>query len=154
MTYPLRILKQIVSMFLSVNENYELDDLQEFVLKKESQVFDKNKYRITMYINTGSMSRLLPKSAIFKSGGQHSPLENMTSINVSEISTLPLGFILYFGHGKETIVGTEITSFCDMSYDEKCDYQIPLVFKEVNSSLPLDFRTKEQIIQDRIKNQD
>lgn len=151
--YPLRIFKQIIAMFLSVNDSYELIDLQEFVKNKYSQQFDNRKYKVYMYINTGTMERLLPKSVIGKSGGPNNPIENMVATIVSEISTVPLGFILYFEPNEKTeYIGIDITPFSEMKYDDKCELQLPLIFKEVNSYFPIDFRTKKQIIQDRISN--
>ena len=42
--------------------------------------------------------------------------------------------------------GTDITDFCSFDYNEKCDVSIPLSYKEVNTPIPCDFRTKDEVI--------
>ena len=45
--YPLAIVKQIITMFCDINNQYFGDDsIQEFLLNKESRTFDKKKYRV------------------------------------------------------------------------------------------------------------
>ena len=86
--YPLRIIKQIISMFCSVNVNTKLDDLREFVLNKESIGIDKNRYKICMYFTKSTTCR-------------HSGMTGLLDIKTSNVTLLseivyrPLGLLLY-----------------------------------------------------------
>ena len=139
--HPLRFIKQVSSMFCSINEvdNSELDDLREFVLNKNAVGLDKSKYRICMYFTHSVFYKYLPLSQIVKKSNE--------IIRVSEIATYPLGFIMYlYPNMKSNYEGIDITSFADDNYDYECKLQMPLCVKEVNSALPLDFRTKNEIV--------
>ena len=65
---------------------------------------------------------------------------------VSEISTVPAGFILYrdlpLGHQPP---GTEITNFAQCDYNDTATITMELNVYENNTWLPADFRTKEDI---------
>lgn len=144
--YPLRIVKQIVSMFLSVNYDYIFQDLQEFVKDRYSTKFDESKYQIRMYLNNGKIHKLLPKTGIIKFGDTDNLINWDSSLFVSEITTFPLCFILYFDPtNNQKKYGTDITSFCKFGYDDECNIQIPLALKEVNTSIHCDFRTKDEV---------
>ena len=138
--HPLRFIKQVASMFCSINEvaNSELDDLREFVLNKNAIGLDKSKYKICMYFTHSVFYKYIPLSAITK--------KSNVTIQVSEIATYPLGFIMYlYPIPNYTYEGIDITSFVDDDYDYECKLQMPLCIKEVNSALPLDFRTKKEL---------
>ena len=144
--YPLRIFKQIICMFLSVNNLFELNELQNFVKDRYTNVFFKNKYRVYMYINNGEYLKMIPISTIGKLGEGSNVFKDMQSITISELTTIPLGFVLCLNNDdKSMCFGVDITGFCDYSYDDKVDLEIPLLFKEVNTSIPIDFRTKEEV---------
>lgn len=66
---------------------------------------------------------------------------------VSEIADFPIGIILYVNSDSNLKTeGTDITDFCSFDYNEKCDVSIPLSYKEVNTPIPCDFRTKDEVI--------
>ena len=52
--YPLRVIKQIVSMFCSINppDRFDLDDLRKFVINKQETGIDATKYRLCMCLST------------------------------------------------------------------------------------------------------
>ena len=147
--YPLRFIKQVVSMFCSANPNADIDDLREFVLNKEAVGVDRSKYRIHMYFTKSTMRKIAPITGVMKS----SP-DGFVSIALSEITVPPLGFILYFNPSDEyPYEGMDITDFSKCRYDEKAEMYFPLCVLEVNDIFPTDYRTKEEIIRTIDKNE-
>lgn len=58
-------------------------------------------------------------------------------------------YILYINPDESGLFeGVDITSMVDYKYDETIDIIMPVVVNDVNNWLPLDYRTKEQIIND------
>lgn len=142
--YPLRIIKQIASMFCSVNNpnNPQLDDLRNFVLAKEKRGIDKSLYKICLYFT---------KSTLQKQSGMMVLLEEnngqFCSIALSEIVAYPFGVVLYFDPQDERkYPGVDITFFADFEYDDFCELQLPWDFNEMNSFYPEDYRSKEEIM--------
>lgn len=143
--YPLRFIKQVISMFCSINntDDKRLEPLRKFVLNKEKIGLDKNKYKICMYFTKSKMIKYVPLTAILRLGK-----ETSNSIALSEITAYPLGFILYFDPiSSWEYEGVDITSFADCKYDDKATIQMPLCIKEVNDIFPEHYRSKEEIIE-------
>ncbi len=138
--YPLRILKQIISMFLSLNRDFDLPGLKEFVLDKNSKSFDKNKYKICIYLFKGTVIKFVPFCVLGN-------IKTFSITKVSEIADFPIGMILYIDPNDNTkIEGTDITEFSSFNYDEKQNILLPLYCKDVNTPFPCDFRTKSEIM--------
>lgn len=138
--YPLRIIKQICSMFCSINRDLlYLADMRKFVLDKESNCFDKKKYRIQMYFNKDNSIKYNGYTCLINFDG--------SMIQVSEIVAPPFGFQLIIDpKDNEHYNGFNITDFADCKYDDVADVNMPIVFNEVNSIFPNDYRSKEEII--------
>lgn len=137
--YPLRIIKQVVSMFCSVNPQANIDDLRKFVLDKNAIGIDKTKYKICMYFTRSNVKRFF---------GLHGGVDIIKGTNylLSEITAFPLGFLLYFDPvANQKYKGIDITGFADSSYEECCSVKMPIVFYEVNNWLAHDYRSKEEI---------
>ena len=138
--YPLRIIKQICSMFCSVNAGFhQFDEIRSFVLDKERRYLDPRQYRISMYFT---------KSVYFKQLGMTiiGNIETGLFCNVSEITSAPLGFLFYPDASKMKDDSCfDITFFSSFGYDETSDIEFPIIEKEVNSWLPADFRSRQQI---------
>lgn len=138
--YPLQICKQVISMFCSVNPNVKIDDLRKFVLNKEAVGIDKEKYKLCMYFTRSNVKRFNGLSAAMDIK------ENSLSV-VSEIISYPLGFLLYFDPNEgQKYRGVDITAFADCKYDDICNIKMPIHFYEVNNWLPLDYRSKAEIL--------
>lgn len=142
--YPLRIIKQIASMFCSVNDPYnsKLEELRSFVLEKNKRGLDKSKYKICLYLTKSTMQKQSGMMVLLKEQkGQ------FYSITLSEIVAYPFGFTLYFDPKEERdYLGVDITPFADFSYDDCCELEMPWDFKEVNTFYPEDHRSKEEIV--------
>ena len=138
---PLPIIKQIFAMFCDINHALAENDtsIREFLLNKECNEIDRNKYRIFMYILKGDYEKTVGLSAKIQSG-QSSPLM------LSEIATIPVGYILYknLPNDFETNL-TEITNFLDCDYNSTGNIKLTVNAYEINSWIPGDFRSKKEI---------
>lgn len=142
--YPLRFIKQVISMFCSINNSKDkrIEPLRKFVLNKEEIGLDKNKYRLCMYFTKTEMTKYIPLSVISKMGEKE-----YNTIVLSEITAYPLGFILYFNPVTSlNYEGVDITNFADYKYDDNAIIRIPLCIKEVNDVFPEMYRSKEEIL--------
>lgn len=138
--YPLRIFKAIMTMFCDINHNCFGDEsLRSFLMDKEISNFDSNKYELYMYLVSPSMKRINGISAIGDLRGG--------ATLITEISSYPIGLTLYIDRYKEhTPFGVNISSWANYSYDEKCNIEfIGIPYIELNSQIPTDFRSREEI---------
>ena len=115
--YFQRIIKQILCMFLStIQPEYamEFEDMREYVLNKNSTVFNDKKYRISMY--------LLKNYEISHSGILGFLLNNNGQTIIRKVAVMnlyPIGFILEIDPPKTEIEDTtNITKFTTLKYDE------------------------------------
>jgi len=148
--YPLRIIKQIMTMFFSVN-NPNLSDaheeLREFVLSKERIGVSEKNFGFYLYIFKGE---ILKRLGIIVIGNIQSDFFK-TRI-VSEISTPPFGLVLEF-QPKDKKGLCDITFFAnDFDYDKQATVELTIPVYESNTYFPLDYRTKEQVVNDYVKN--
>lgn len=139
--YPLRIIKQVLCMFVSTMHPEFLDankELRKFILDKNSTNLDKTKYRISMY-------------ALKEHKTQWSGLNAMISGNnvrmIAVMDLHPLGFILELDPKEENFKYVQdITNLAtDYDYNVKGTLHMELNILERNTLYPCDFRTKEEI---------
>ena len=139
--YPLNFLKEIVAMFL-VSNNPEFSGknklLRDFVLEKENKTIPDS-IRISMYANFG---------IVLKKVGVTGILYTDTKIQrlVSEIVTIPFGFVLekYPKENKEGLL--EMDNFLKYNFNEKVNLKLKIPIKQSNTAYPLDFRSKDEIM--------
>ena len=146
--HPLRITKQIITMFFSVNSPVfakAKPDLVKFVKNKTSKGLSKEKYGIYIYILKGSVARYLGSIGI---------LTYNQSRVVSEISSPPFGYVLEMNPKQEfRSQECDITDFANLyDYNEKANISLTIPVYESNSYFPLDYRSKQQVFEDYIKN--
>lgn len=141
--YPLRFIKQVISMFCSIN-NYQderMDDLRDFVMNKTVVGLDKSKYKLCMYFTKSRLKKYAPLSVVIKMSDN-----NLESMALSEITAYPLGFVLYFNPTDTwKYDGIDITHFAECNYDYIADIAIPLCIKEMNDILPTFYRSQDDI---------
>lgn len=136
--YPLRFVKQILSLFCSVNPEVKIDDLRKFVLNREQCGIDKSRYKLCMYFTRSRTKRYFGFTGMGMLTGE--------TLLFSEITAAPFGFVLYLNpRATFESPGFDITSLADCKYDEIRDIKMPLTFLEVNNWLPHDYRTREEI---------
>lgn len=148
--YPLRFLKQVVSMFASTFPEDMIsshNDLKKFLLDKNYNVLDKNKYRISMYILK------TPKNAWTGINVMGNIYTN-TSKMVASLDLFPLGFEFEFNpEGKAE--NLDITEFANnYGYDDKVSADMLILTRERNTMFPCDYRTKEEIEEQYRKNKE
>lgn len=139
--FPLRILKAIMTLFCDINHNCFGDQrLRRFLMDKESNDFDPGKYSVYLYIAGPGMSRMIGYSAMVING--------VGVVGVSEIGSYPVGSILCIdkpaGYDPPGIL---ISDFGKCEYNQLCNVEITgLPYFEINTFLPLDYRTKEEFV--------
>lgn len=137
----LPIFKQILTMFCTANNSiFEDEKLRNFLLEKENTNFDKSKYRLCVYFNNGKLQRFCPKFAIWNKSDKSCRV-------VSEIGSIPLGFLLYFDPKDDDLYfGTDISNFADAKFNTEYSLSFSLNILELNSLMIEDFRSKEEIL--------
>ena len=113
--------------------------VRDFLLDKESNVIDTNKYRVFMYLMKGGVEKTAGFTAELQIG-------QGSAIVLSEIATVPVGFILYKdlpSDYKSPL--TEITNFLKCDYSCEAPITMTLNIYEINSWIPGDFRSKQEI---------
>jgi len=138
--YPLRLYKAIMTMYCDINHGCFGDEqLRSYLLDKESRILDKGKYSLYMYAKAPSLRRVGGLSIMFVQG--------IGPVKISEVGCYPIGTILCIDKPENyEMVGLSISSFADCGYNEKCDVEvIGIPYLSINSLLPNDFRTKEQL---------
>lgn len=173
--FPLQIIKQVISMFCSINQDINFsscNDIQtqemnemptilqtmigaQYALIKASKSLDElrefvlDKESTNLDSNKYKLCICQTNSKICKYNGLSSimNLDNNSFVAVSEITAYPFGFILYFNPPKDlNYKGVDITSFASCNYDDKADIYLPITIYEVNSWMPLDYREKAKIL--------
>lgn len=149
--YPLRFIKEIVTMFFSINSPnfaYTHPDLRQFVLNKESRLNSKE-YAIYIALMKGSIVRYIGTAGIL----EIKPQSNITRI-VSEISTSPFGFVLEIDPKPDKILGESniIGLARDYGFNDRTDIHLKMPVLESNTEYPLDFRTKQKVFETYIQN--
>ncbi len=140
--YPLRLFKAIMTLFCDINNDCFGDEsLRQFLINRESTNFNHDKYKVYFYISKGPMMRVQEFCGMIKFG--------VGNIFLSEISSYPMGFVLYIDAPKNYIPdGICINDLATANYDEKKKVQfINVPFLEVNTQYPADFRTKKEIME-------
>lgn len=140
---PLSILKQIISMFIAINDVWyltEYPDLVAFVKDPNSNHLS-DKYRVFTYLNNEGQYRYI----------KHSVLSNteLGVINVTELTFPPFGYVLTFDVKHDIYPLTNITHFKNYKHGQVADLDIS-IFKLPTflPVFPLDYRTREKIDKD------
>lgn len=143
--YPARIVKQVLSMFCSVNGPHAeaLEPIRKFVLDRDAVGLDKTKFKLCMYFTKSNLMKYAGFTVLVK-GLFDSP----KSILVSEITAYPFGFLLYLDpHDDWEYKGTDMTACTDLGYDDIRNIVIPWKIEEMNDLFPEFLRSKDEIRQ-------
>ncbi len=138
---PLQILKQVVSMFLSINHSYEFyktdPELCEFVLKKEQKYLNK-KYQIYMFYKSGGQPRLAPLTFSLEPS-------NGRLLTYTEMAFFPFGFVLTIDSPPPHKDLVNITNFKTYNYSHWGDIELQLPILATYIPIAGFYRTKEEI---------
>ena len=124
--FPLRIIKQIVSMFFSIQSNefyLTHPELQQFVLDKDSKTLNK-RYRFFMYLCKETPTHQYRRNPL----AGHFDFVSGETIQISEISHPPIGVVMTIDSMPKDARLLEITDFSSFEYDEVFSFsrKIPL----------------------------
>jgi hypothetical protein len=145
--YPLAIIKQIVTMFFSVNtETFCVanPELVRFVLDKERKYLPP-KYRFFVYYNTTGRFRysgIVGQAQIDPQSGSLSRPNLM-----SEITFPPYGYLMTIDSPPPDNRLIEVTHFAGNDYADYREMTMKLPVLPTHTVYPGDYRTKEEIIQ-------
>lgn len=136
--HPLRVIKQIVTMFFSVNSPEFREKqryLEQFVLNKNLKDLPDNIDVYVGYTNTG-YSRTSAVSGI---------LSSTRTYVVSEIAFPPFVYIMTFGCISPDPRLMKITHFSKYNYEDFRTLDICLPVVSVNTPYPADYRAHKQV---------
>lgn len=153
---PLKILKQIISMFIVMNDDWFLEEYPELVqfVNNPSSNLLPDKFKVFLYLNNEGQFRYCRHSTI--STPEHGIL------NCSELTFAPFGYVMTFKYDGEIPSMLNITDFKNLK--PETTGSISLGLHRFPTFLPfpaLDYRSKEEIeagikannaIRDRINN--
>lgn len=140
---PLKILKQVISMFLAINdENFSIEhkELASFVLDpKKTQLSDR--YRVRMYLNEGPQMRVIQRSFV-------TDFSARSAIHLSEFAFPPYGYVLTIDHPDDIDYLADITHFKNLNKKE--GHTLNLTLAKLPTVLPiaLDYRSAGEVDQD------
>jgi hypothetical protein len=143
-THPLRVLKEIVVMFCSVNA--EMTNAQPWIRRflLNTQARDWNaEWRVFMYYNLEGKLRYSGGSGLIN-------FETGSMTVMSEINYPPFGYVLVMnGADAPDPRLTEITHFARYGYDETAELVMPMSVLPTHLVYPGDYRSREQILRER-----
>jgi hypothetical protein len=143
--FPLRILKQIVTMFFSVNADGFQDknpELVRFVLNKEAKYLSPN-YRFFVYYNIEGRHRSVGIVAGLKLDGR-----GAAPAVFSEITYPPFGYVMALGGPPPDDRLYEISRFARYDYNEFRVEEVRLPVLATHTSVPGDYRTKDEVLRE------
>jgi hypothetical protein len=139
--YPLRVLKQIVAMFFTLNYRdfyKEYPILKRYLLSKDNIEIDP-RIRIFSYFNIQGVLRYEPHRTILDLNIGDNPA------HLSEITFPPLGYVMLMNDGDVDKRLHEITYFSTFKYDD--EIEIIQNFNTLPTTIGMagDYRTKEEV---------
>lgn len=143
--FPLRIIKQIITMFFSINgESFRKanPDLVKFVLDPY-EVYLPPKYKVYCYLHTEGVARYTGVSA---KGSFSETLSFNKPLLLSELSFPPFGYLLVFDNDEPPDNRLyDITWFSRFQYNDFKDVFLRFHRLPTHLVFPGDYRTKEEI---------
>lgn len=148
--YPLRVMKQIITIFFTVNfevfrTNYP--SLQDYVLNKDNNdLFDK-RLNVYIYLIKDMFSARLTPGVV----GVYNVKTNESKM-FSEFAFPPIGLILTYDN---VIIDRNILNinfFNSFSYTQKVSLYLPLPLLDIQNIMPGEFRTNQEIYEDNLNN--
>jgi hypothetical protein len=140
--YPLRVLKQVLCMFFSVNGEYfnkAHPDLVRFVLNKESRELP-DRFRIYAFYTLSNRFRSASVTAMAKGSNIHT---------FSEVTFPPFGFVLTVHSTPPESGFCEISEFSRFEYFEfRFGITMRLPVMPIHTAFPGDYRTRDQTLAD------
>ena|SRR4030067_1321563 len=148
---PLRVIKQIICMFFSVNSPKFREvhpELERFVLNKEAKYLPP---AIRLHVGYTQSDR--SRSAGVTGSIQLDDTSGISRLRTySEISFPPFSYILSFSSPPSEHPMLDISFFAQYGYDEFTTLQLPIPVLSVYTPFPGDFRNRETVLRESGKN--
>ena len=138
--YPLRVFKQIITMFFSANPESlrHHDKVVQFVLNRERRYLSPT-YRVFVYYNNVGRTR-------FKGFAGLLNINTGTNTLMSEITFPPFGYVLTLDSPPTDDRLLEITHFARSDYDAQITLPLRLPVLPTHVWVPGDYREHDQIM--------
>lgn len=147
--YPLRIMKQIVCMFMGINDVSIGDtypEIREFVLSRDAKCLDFSRYRFTFFVRRGNFRN---PQQMAKTVAIRKAFDGIECNMVSYIDTETVELLFEEksnGQLRDDLLGVDLRQFAyDFDYDDCVTLSVLVPTFERNSWLPYDVRTQEEI---------
>lgn len=144
--YPLRIIKQIFTMFISINNPRFTDahpELRKFLLNEKARGLPTKNYALYIFLLENLSTKHI---GVFAAGGSK-------GVRVaSELLSLPYGFILEFNPKFNEPSPNIITWANQFDHNQCIDLSLELPIRESHTWVPLDYRSREKIMVDYFNN--
>lgn len=154
---PLRVLKQIATMFFSVNEptfREQNPELVAFVLNKRRAGLS-SKYGFFIYLNVEGQTRHWGMSAKVDTSGWnliHGPLSMRPNVYCSEITFPPLGYVMTIDSPPPDPRLVPIHHFATFDFERQADLHARLPLLQTHSHFPGDYATLSDLARRREEN--
>ena len=142
--YPLRVLKQIVTMFFSINSNKfhkKNSDLVRFILNKCDTGLPDD-IRVFAGYTHSTKSRMCGVSGLLNNSDASGNLRTHT---LSEYAFTPFVFVMTHRSDCPDPRLQDISNFAKYTFDEKALIYLRLPMLEIRSPYPTDYRTEQEL---------
>lgn len=144
--FPLRLIKQIITMFFSVNsDRFRLAQpaLVRFILNKDEKYLPPN-IKVFAFYTVSHRNRMIGAAGVIKGlGTSHSH-----TIVISEITFPPFGFAMTLDSYCPDNRLLDITGFSTFDYNDKRTLRMRLPVLPIYTGFPGDYRAREQVLED------
>lgn len=136
--YPGRFIRQVLSIICSTYPGFtkRYPFVKKLILNKNFVYDETPEFRIYMYLLKNPYNGYTGVTGIL--------MANRTIKLIDEIDLYPFGFYLSLSSAKEN--ETDITKFINCSYNDLGEVDLIMNVHEKNNIVPMDFRTKDEII--------
>lgn len=137
-TYPGRFIRQVLSMICSTYPGFTEQNLfvKEMLLNRDFVYKDVPPFKIYMYLLKNPYLGYTSLAGLI--------LKKWKLKFVDEVDVYPFGFILSLSAEEKEM---DITKFMNLGYNDKADIELIMNTHEKNNHIPLDFRSKAEIIE-------
>jgi len=145
--FPLPILKQVITMFFSVNGDRFREvhpELVRFVLNRDHQYLPPD-IRIDAYNTLSPMSRHVGVAGVIDT-------EAGIARVLTEVSFPPFGYVMTFDSLPPDPRLVDITHFSRFEYEQVAEFNLRMPVLEIHLPLPGDYRSLAEIDRDAKKN--
>ena len=136
--HPLRLFKAIMVMFCDLNHDcFNDEELRNFLLNKESNRFNHQKYSVYMYLANSEQKRIWKLAWLHRN--------DCGGFLISEIASYPLGVLLYIdkpvSYRPQALCLNELAN---CGFNDSCKITLALPCYEICSQFPEDYRSKKE----------